>query len=101
MVTYPPSSSQLYYSYKGFHDPMAYKSLEQRELLRHMRHPIFLAPMIIIWLVPTMTYDRLLIACLLPLYLAWGSRLSYLDVDYVQYQHHQKGLHLNVNGKMD
>ena len=73
---------------------MAYKSMEQRELLRNMRHPIFLAPMAILWLVPTMSYDRLLIATLAPLYLAWGSRLTFFDADYVKYQHQQKGIHL-------
>ena len=80
---------------------MAYKSLEQRELLRNMRHPIFFAPLVILLLVPTMTYDRFLIAVLTPLYLSWGSRLTYLDADYVVYQHHQKGMHLETSFKED
>ena len=64
--------TQLYYAYCGFSDPMCYKSGEQ-QLLKHNRHPIFLGPLIILWTVPVMTYDRLLLAVMLPLYVGCGS----------------------------
>jgi hypothetical protein len=77
---------QLYYSYNGFGDPIHYKSAEQQYLLHHMRHPIFTAPFILVWAVPVMTYDRLVLAVMLPLYLAWASAISVLDVRYVRSQ---------------
>ena len=79
-------SLQLYYSYNGFGDPLHYKSAEQQYLLRHMRHPIFTAPFILMWAVPVMSCDRLLLAVMLPLYLAWASGISALDMKYVRMQ---------------
>ena len=75
---------QLYYSYNGFRDPLSYKSAQQQYLLYHMRHPILTAPLIIMWAVPVMTYDRLLLAVMLPLYMAWASALSIGDMQYVK-----------------
>ena len=49
-----------------------------------MRHPILTAPLIIMWAVPVMTYDRLLLAVMLPLYMAWASALSIGDMQYVK-----------------
>lgn len=51
-----------------------------------MRHPIFTAPFILVWAVPVMSYDRLMLAALLPLYLAWASSISALDMKYVRGQ---------------
>lgn len=75
---------QLYYSYNGFRDPLSYKAAEQQYLLYHMRHPILTAPLIIMWAVPVMTYDRLLLAVMLPLYMAWASALDVGDKQYVK-----------------
>ena len=92
LVVHPPPppplslSPQLYYSYNGFGDPLHYKSAQQQYLLRHMRHPIFTAPFILVWAVPVMSYDRLMLAVLLPLYLAWTSSISALDMKYVRGQ---------------
>lgn len=80
---------------------MTYKSAEQQQLLIHLRHPIFLAPTLILWSVPVMTYDRLLVAVMLPLYLAWGSRIDYLDDQYVQEQFHMKKSQLLGSEKAD
>ena len=76
---------------------MYYKSAEQQQLLMHMRHPIFLAPAVILWAVPLMTYDRFLVAVLLPLYLAWGSTIDSMDVEYIKEQFHMKKAQLLVN----
>ena len=51
-----------------------------------MRHPIFTAPFILMWAVPVMSCDRLLLAVMLPLYLAWASGISALDMKYVRMQ---------------
>lgn len=77
---------QLYYAYYGFDNPMRYKSVEQQELLQHSRHPIFLGPLIILWAVPVMTYDRFLVAIMLPLYVGCGSIINDRDVAYVKDQ---------------
>ena len=66
------------------------KSEEHRELFQHMRHPVFLSPLIILWAVPTMTYDRILLAVMIPLYLLWGSGLVGDDVVYVNDMYRQK-----------
>ena len=95
--------SQIYYSYYGFSNPMHYKSAEQQTLLSHHRHPIFLAPLVILWAVPTMTYDRFLVAVMLPLYLGWGGMVDETDVEYVRLQFKMKKaqLLLDRSGKSD
>ena len=75
-----------------------YKSSEQQQLLHHNRHPILLAPAIILWAVPVMTYDRLLVAVLLPLYLGLGTVIDMADVTYVSRQFRVKRDKLLANG---
>ena len=77
---------------------MVYKSEQQRRLLSHNRHPIFLAPSVILWAVPTMTYDRLLVAVMLPLYLGLGTVIDRMDVAYVSKQFNMKKKQLLDNG---
>lgn len=69
---------------------MQRKAEEQRRLLEHMRHPVFFGPALILWAVPVMTYDRLLMAIMVPLYLGWGSHLDQLDAAYVREQFGKK-----------
>ena len=90
---HPPTSplhTQLYYSVQDMGDPMQRKAGEQRRLLDHMRHPVFFGPALILWAVPVMSYDRLLIAVMAPLYLGWGSHLDQLDTGYVREQFTKK-----------
>lgn len=89
---------QIYYSFYGFDDPILYKSEQQQQLLSHNRHPIFLAPTLILWAVPVMTYDRLLVAVMLPLYLGLASNMDRWDVGYVSEQFNMKKLQLLENG---
>lgn len=77
---------------------MTYKSERQQKLLSHNRHPIFLAPTVILWAVPVMTYDRLLVAVMLPLYMALTSNVDTLDRSYVSDQFTMKKLQLLQNG---
>lgn len=77
---------------------MIYKSEEQQQLLSHNRHPIFIAPAIILWAVPVMSYDRLLVAVMLPLYMAATSNVDTLDRGYVTEQFNMKKLQLLQNG---
>lgn len=84
-------SLQLYYEYSGYSDPpLQTKSQEQRDLLGHFRHPTILPPLVLLWAVPTMTYDRLLLAVMVPLYIIWGSKLTPDDVFYVNEMHQEK-----------
>lgn len=76
---------------------MLYKSAEQRQLLSHNRHPILLAPSLILWAVPVMTYDRFLVAVMLPLYLGLGTVIDKLDVAYVSEQFSMKKRQLLAN----
>ena len=76
---------------------MCYKSGEQ-QLLKRNRHPIFLGPLIILWAVPVMTYDRLLLAVMLPLYVGCGSIINDEDVAYVRDQFTMKRKQLLANG---
>ncbi len=92
---------QLYYSYRGLNNPLIYKSEEQQQLLRHSRHPIFLAPLLILWAVPIMSYDRFLMAAMLPLYLGWGSSVDSFDVAYVTNQFEVKRSQLLRGAKSD
>ena len=55
-----------------------------------MRHPVFLAPLVILWVVPTMTYDRLLLAVMVPMYLLWGSHVNEEDTVYINMMYEQK-----------
>ncbi len=98
-TSYILTPPQLYYSYSGFDNPWLYKSKEQQQLLSHSRHPIFLAPLIILWSVPVMTYDRFLVAMLLPLYVGWGSSIDSFDVSYVTEQFEVKKAQLLGNRK--
>lgn len=93
------SPFQIYYSYNGFQDPLHYKSREQQYLLYHMRHPILTAPLIIMWAVPVMTYDRLLLAVMLPLYMAWASAINAQDMIYVRKMFVNKLQHLLLDQK--
>ena len=94
------TAMQLYYAYYSFGDPMHYKSDEQQQLLEHSHHPIFLGPLIILWVVPVMTYDRLLVALMLPLYVyvGCGSIINDEDVSYVKDQFDMKRRQLLANG---
>ena len=81
---------QVYYSFYGFESPMTYKSEEQKLLFGHNRHPIFLAPMLILWAVPVMSYGRLLICVMMPLYMILTSNIDTLDRAYVLDQYSAK-----------
>lgn len=64
-------------------DPSHYKSEDNTRLLHNMRHPVLIAPLIILWCVPAMSYNRLLIAVMIPAYLAWCNKVTVEDTLYV------------------
>ncbi|KAJ8938458.1 hypothetical protein NQ314_011495 [Rhamnusium bicolor] len=66
---------QVYYSIVNLPDPNFRKSSQLQRLTAHMRHPSFLAFVLIFWLYPIMSLDRLLLAIILTsyMYIAWNT----------------------------
>lgn len=67
-------------------EPIKFKAIEQQHLFNNARHPVLIGPLIVLWLVPSMSADRMLLAILLPLYQIWGNRVTSVDVSYVKTQ---------------
>ncbi|KAJ8915846.1 hypothetical protein NQ315_004659 [Exocentrus adspersus] len=65
---------QVYYSMVKLPDPNVRKSFQLQRLTKHMRHPSFLAFVLIFWVYPVMSLDRLLLATILTcyMYIAWN-----------------------------
>lgn len=78
----------LYYHYvlDSKSTPLDDKSDATQRLYQHMRHPHLLASLLVLWTVPAMTIDRLLLAALVPLFLIARSALDAEDVAYVRQQ---------------
>ena len=71
-------------------DPIKFKADEQQRLFNNARHPLLIGPLVVLWLVPCMSADRMLVAILLPLYQIWGSRVTRKDTNYVKIQYQKK-----------
>ncbi|CAG5886798.1 unnamed protein product [Menidia menidia] len=74
---------QVYYECLGLGDPLAQKSPHAQRFLSHFRHPVCLELGVILWLLPALTLDRLLLAGTLSTYLALGHSLDQQDLAYV------------------
>ncbi|KAG5900475.1 hypothetical protein JTB14_010887 [Gonioctena quinquepunctata] len=81
---------QVYYSIVNLPDPNIRKSAQLQRLNSHMRHPSFLAFVLIFWLYPVMSLDRILLSSVLTLYMyiAWTPDES--DYHYHKYQFNRK-----------
>ncbi|XP_065161118.1 nurim homolog [Atheta coriaria] len=77
---------QIYYSLRGFPDPLNCKSIELRNLYAHMRHPSFIGFIIIFWFVPVMRFDRVLLAAFLSLYMYIAWKTDDMDLNYQKCQ---------------
>ncbi|KAJ1147020.1 hypothetical protein NDU88_013271 [Pleurodeles waltl] len=77
---------QVYYHCLGLGDPMALKSQRAVRLYSHLRHPVYLEFLLILWAVPCLPLDRLLLAALLTLYLSCGHGLDQQDYSYLRAQ---------------
>jgi len=79
---------QLYYMlYLSRNEPIRFKPIEQQRLFTNARHPLLIGPLIVLWFVPCMPADRLLVAILLPLYQIWGNRVTHEDAKYAKMQY--------------
>ncbi|PIO29316.1 hypothetical protein AB205_0083520 [Aquarana catesbeiana] len=83
-------SLQVYYHCFGMGDPLSHKSPRAARLYAHLRHPVFLELLVILWVVPSLPPDRLLLASALTLYVSCVHRLDVQDYSYLRSQLEKK-----------
>ncbi|XP_075683893.1 nurim [Rhinoderma darwinii] len=81
---------QVYYHCLGMGDPLSHKSPRVARLYAHLRHPIYLELLVILWTVPSLPPDRLLLSSSLTLYLTLVHRLDVQDYSYLRSQLEKK-----------
>lgn len=81
---------QVYYECLGLGDPLSHKSPRAQRLLLHFRHPVCLEFAVVLWLLPALSLDRLLLAGTLSTYLALGHSLDKQDLAYLCVQLNSK-----------
>ncbi|XP_051899764.1 nurim-like [Pristis pectinata] len=81
---------QVYYHCLALGDPMELKSQRAQRLYSHLRHPVFLEFLVILWLVPSLSLDRLLLSATFTLYLICGHGLDQQDYHYLRSQLNKK-----------
>ncbi|XP_072034753.1 nurim-like [Amphiura filiformis] len=87
---------QIYYFLTNSPPPMQMKSASNRRMFDNFRHPVLLGLLLVLWFVPVMTLDRLLLAIFLSLYTCLGHNLDTQDYEYLQSQSQQKEVHLRT-----
>lgn len=73
---------QVYYKFSFRPSPMQMKSKKLLRYYSHMRHPSFIGFLIILWIYPYMTLDRLLLASILTIYMALMWMIDKEDYNY-------------------
>ncbi|OXU32295.1 hypothetical protein TSAR_007071 [Trichomalopsis sarcophagae] len=73
---------QVYYKMSGRPRPMAVKSRELQRYFMHMRHPSFTGFLLVLWIYPLMSLDRLLLASLLTMYMIMMWTIDQDDYNY-------------------
>ncbi|EZA51058.1 hypothetical protein DMN91_002550 [Ooceraea biroi] len=86
---------QVWYATYGRISPLNAKSKELRRYMKHMRHPSFTGFLIILWIHPFMTIDRLLMATILTVYMALMWTIDSKDYDYHMRYFKQKQIELS------
>ncbi|XP_010733651.2 nurim [Larimichthys crocea] len=74
---------QVYYECLGLGDPLSHKSPCAQRFLSHFRHPVCLELGVVLWLLPALSLDRLLLAGTLSTYLALAHSLDKQDLAYL------------------
>lgn len=85
---------QVYYHANNFGCPMSAKKPEAQRFFAHFRHPTSIGLLVVFWVVPCMTLDRLLLSAALTMYL-FSTDFDREDAQYVQdmYKKKLKALH--------
>ncbi|CAK9802629.1 Nurim homolog [Anthophora plagiata] len=73
---------QVYYKFSFRPSPTVMKSKELLRYYSHMRHPSFTGFLIILWIYPYMTLDRLLLATIFTVYMALMWTIDKEDYNY-------------------
>uniref|UniRef100_F7AS60 Nurim n=1 Tax=Ornithorhynchus anatinus TaxID=9258 RepID=F7AS60_ORNAN len=81
---------QVYYHVLGLGEPLALKSPRALRLFAHLRHPVCVELLAVLWAVPRLGPDRLLLAVLLTLYLGLAHSLDQHDLHYLRAQLRRK-----------
>ncbi|TWW65585.1 nurim isoform X1 [Takifugu rubripes] len=74
---------QVYYDCLGLGEPPPHQSPGAQRLLTHLRHPVFLELCVVLWFLPALSLDRLLLAGTLTAYLALAHSLDTQDLKYL------------------
>lgn len=74
---------QVYYDCLGRAEPLSLKSPGAQRALTHLRHPVFLELCVVLWVLPALSLDRLLLAGTLTVYLALAHSLDKQDFKYL------------------
>ncbi|RXN15546.1 nurim [Labeo rohita] len=77
---------QVYYECLGLGDPLLLKSERAQRLYSHLRHPVFVELLTVLWVLPTFPLDRLLLAVYLSVYLILAHSLDNQDCAYLRRQ---------------
>lgn len=77
---------QVYYECLGLGDPLLLKSERAQRLYAHLRHPVCVELLTVLWLLPTFPLDRLLLAVYLSVYLILAHSLDTQDCSYLRRQ---------------
>ncbi|XP_020829914.1 nurim isoform X1 [Phascolarctos cinereus] len=81
---------QVYYHVLGLGEPLALKSPRALRLFEHLRHPVCVELLTVLWAVPRLGLDRILLAALLTLYLGLAHGLDQQDLRYLRAQLQRK-----------
>ncbi|XP_050992856.1 nurim [Labeo rohita] len=77
---------QVYYECLGLGDPLLLKSERAQRLYSHLRHPVCVELLTVLWVLPTFPLDRLLLAVYLSVYLILAHSLDNQDCAYLRRQ---------------
>lgn len=86
---------QIWYKVSKRNSPLDIKSRELCRYMRHMRHPSFTGFLVILWLYPIMSADRVLLSSILTIYMALLWTIDFEDYNYHVKYFRQKQIELS------
>ncbi|CAI5767911.1 Hypothetical predicted protein [Podarcis lilfordi] len=82
---------QVYYHCLGMGDPLAVKSMRAVHLFSYLCHPVYRRFLLILWAVPCLSLERLLLVLLFMAYITCAHNLDQQDYLYLQAQLDKNG----------
>eukprot|EP01116_Phalansterium_solitarium_P010352 TRINITY_DN25051_c0_g1_i1.p1 TRINITY_DN25051_c0_g1~~TRINITY_DN25051_c0_g1_i1.p1 ORF type:complete len:244 (+),score=12.40 TRINITY_DN25051_c0_g1_i1:22-753(+) len=77
---------QIWHYGHNYREPNSYYSEPKQRLYRHMRHPVLLGLLAVLWITPVMTLDRFVLALVLTIYQATRNDVDSADAKYAERQ---------------